>query len=216
MLKTTLENDGYVFLKEFMPDCSTQELIKHLEEYERLESISKVHLLTPKKKVESKPNTYSGMYGYGEFPMHTDLAHWPAPPRYILLRCVKGNSRVSTKLIDGKIVIDAIGQRLLERSLVKPRRPHKGKFNLMRLFQTGSTDLLRWDTKFIVPASPAGLLGVTAMKEKLESISSNNIILEKMFDTLLIDNWRMLHGRTSLPNIDEHREVERVYLGEKV
>lgn len=34
----------------------------------------------------SGPNTYSGLFGLEEFPLHTDLAHWHSPPRYILLR----------------------------------------------------------------------------------------------------------------------------------
>jgi len=31
-------------------------------------------------------NSMSGLFGLGEFPPHTDVAHWHTPARYVLLR----------------------------------------------------------------------------------------------------------------------------------
>lgn len=215
MLKNIVAREGYVFFNEYMTNMTTPELVQYLEIETHLESVSAVHRLTPQRKDESTPNTYSGQYGYNEFPMHTDLAHWSKPPRYLLLRCIQGNNQVSTKLLDGNNIVNAVGARVLERALVKPRRPLKGKLSLMRIFQPGTPSLIRWDKKFIVPASPAGEVGVDRVVDKLKELNTSNIVLEKMFDTLLIDNWRMLHGRSSLPDGSDNRIIERVYLGEK-
>ena len=33
-------------------------------------------------------------------------------------------------------------------------------------------------------------------------------------DTLIVDNWRFLHGRSCVPAVDVNRRIERVYLSE--
>lgn len=215
MVRDSLVRNGYVFLNEYMVGKSTRDFVRHLAEQESLESISEVHRLTPIKRAESTPNTYSGQYGCCEFPLHTDLAHWARPPRYILLRCVRGDPQVSTNLLDGKKIVNTLGARVLERALVKPRRRLNGKFRLMRILQSSPLSLLRWDNTFIVPASPAGEFGVAAMHKELKNVSWDKITLEKASDTLLIDNWRMLHGRSDVPDGSDDRIVERVYLGER-
>jgi hypothetical protein len=214
-LKNILVKDGYVFLNKYMLNKTTSELVESLETKEDLEPISKIHHLTPKTKAESTPNTYSGQYGRHDFPMHTDLAHWPKPPRYLLLRCIQGNNQVSTRLLDGNKIVNKLGTRVLERALVKPRRPINGKIRLMRIFQSGTPSLFRWDETFIVPASPAGSIGVSAVINALKETNITNVVLENTSDTLLIDNWRMLHGRSAIPDGGDGRIIERVYLGDK-
>src|ERR1700756_5529428 len=50
--------------------------------------------------IGSKPlNTYGGNYGLGDLPLHTDLAHWHRPPRYVLLRAIRGSTLVSTRVL---------------------------------------------------------------------------------------------------------------------
>lgn len=215
ILKDFLVKDGYVFLNEYMKNKTTLELVRYLEKIENFEQMSNVHHLVPKKETESTPNTYSGQYGYNDFPMHTDLAHWSRPPRYLLLRCIQGNNQVSTKLLDGNIILNSVGERILERALVKPRRPLKGQLRLIRIFHPGTPSLIRWDDTYIVPASPAGEAGVEAMNNKLKELKNDNIFLKEMSDTLLIDNWRMLHGRSAIPISSDERIIERVYFGDK-
>ena len=215
LLKDILVKDGYVFLNKYMLNKTTSELVQYLEAKEGMKPTSKIHRLTPKSKAESTPNTYSGQYGRHEFPMHTDLAHWFRPPRYLLLRCVQGNDEVSTKLLDGNKIVSSLGARVLERALVKPRRLIKGKLRLMRIFQSGTPSLFRWDKTYIVPASPAGEVGITAVINTLKEKNMVKVILENKTDTLLIDNWRMLHGRSAIPDGSDHRIIERVYLGDR-
>lgn len=197
-LKGLLRRDGYVFLREYMKNSTAEEFLRYFKENEGLEQASDIHKLVPAKMKDSTPNTYSGQYGYNDFPMHTDLAHWARPPRYILLRCIKGCSSVSTKLLDGNELVSDLGVRRLERTLVKPRRPINEKVSLMRVFQSGTPSLFRWDDAFIVPASPAGKAGVTSIKLKIEELDKKHVYLHQLADTLVLDNWRMLHGRSKI------------------
>lgn len=215
-LKGLLKRDGYVFLREYMKHFTTEEFLRHFKESEGLEQASNIHKLVPAKMKDSTPNTYSGQYGYNDFPMHTDLAHWARPPRYILLRCIKGCSSVATKLLDGNELVGDLGKRTLERTLVKPRRPINGEIPLMRVFQSGTPSLFRWDNTFIVPASPAGKDGVFSIKLKIEEADKKHVYLHQKADSLVIDNWRMLHGRSKITDGYEDRIIERVYLEDKI
>ena len=173
-----------------------------------------VHVLRPLANSRSTPNTYSGRYGFGRFPFHTDFAHWPRPPRYILLRCVKGYAEVTTDLIDGHSVTRAIGQKQLFRSLVRPRRPLEGRLPILRLWEPvdARESLLRWDEEYLRPASTAGQVGIAAIAQAIAKTGVTSISLAEPGDALLIDNWRILHSRSAVPPSCVQRIIERVYL----
>jgi hypothetical protein len=41
----------------------------------------------------SKSNvSLSSLYGYNEFPFHTDVAYWPAPAKYLAFYCINPGS----------------------------------------------------------------------------------------------------------------------------
>jgi hypothetical protein len=73
--------------------------------------------------------------------------------------------------------------------------------------------LLRWDERFIVPASTMGESGMAQMKRVLQEVKAHEVCLSAPGDTLLINNWRMLHGRSSVPEECTDRILERAYLG---
>ena len=98
-------------------------------------------------------------------------------------------------LIDGAEIIENVGPIVLSRAIVRPRRRVEGIFPLLRIYDRKEhQSLLRWDEVFIRPASRAGEIGV---EECLDQSSPIRIPLAKRGDTLIIDNWRMLHGRST-------------------
>lgn len=88
--------------------------------------IPTVQTLQPRRVTESPRNQYSGEYGLGEFPLHTDLAHWARPPRYFALRCRIGSSAVVTRLLPSSAIESALGKATLRRAVVRSRRPPRG------------------------------------------------------------------------------------------
>ncbi len=170
-----------------------------------------LHRLTPASANRRGPNSYSGLYGLGAFPLHTDLAHYRLPPRYFVLRCRVPGSGVGTTLLDSTGIVASIGASLLSRGLVQPRRPRAGIRPLLRLFDP-AVRLFRWDIEFIRPASDAGAEAVAAVGAALARLEPVEIQLDHPGDMLVIDNWRILHGRTAVPPSGTGRCVERVYL----
>ena len=164
-------------------------------------------------RAAATPNTYSGIYGLRSFPFHTDLAHWRVPPRYLLLRCVRGYAEVPTLLLDGQDLIDTATSDLLARAIFIPRRPRGGTLTLLRLCEhVEQTVRFRWDAVFLKPASKVGDVADKLVRTWLAETTPISTKLTQAGDTLLIDNWRVLHARSPIPSGCEDRKIERIYL----
>lgn len=215
-LRQQLEEQGFAFVAKHAPDRSAPEIAEEIGQIACLPNVGSFQTLTPKQEHESGPNTYSGNFGLGAFPLHSDLAHWHEPPRYLVLRCVAGAPDVFTSVVNVKCVISEIGELALSRALVIPRRPTQQSNCLLRLLtkHESGTDIFRWDEMFIKPASKSSSEIFKCVSQFLRDANLKKIVLENHGDTLIVDNWRMLHGRSPVPNDSIKRHIERVYLKE--
>lgn len=213
-LRSPIERDGYVFLSRFRPELTGAEALSEFGQLVALGTGGPVHRLVPKDVTSAPPNTYSGMFGLDAFPLHTDLAHWYLPPRYFALRCIIGYDSVETWLADGRDVTETVGADVLEQAIMQSRRPLNGNRHLIRVFEQlrDGTSLLRWDETFIRPASPAGVLGSDFFRQALRRSEPTKVRLSQLGDTLVLDNWRMLHGRSNVPSGCVNRIIERAYM----
>jgi hypothetical protein len=212
-IRDQIRKSGYVFFSSHRPNDSivgiSEDIGRPMEPWED----GLVQTLVPRS--EAAPNSYSGIYGLNRFPFHSDLAHWRTPPRYLLLRCVTGYADIPTLLIDGHDLIDAVTLDLLGRAIFKPRRPRDGSVSLLRLCEPIADDVrIRWDEVFLKPASKIGEVANLRVREWLSTCKPTALSLAEPHDTLLIDNWRMLHARSSILPGRENRAIERVYLEE--
>lgn len=210
-LKGDIARDGYTFMRAYCPGIDALAVANALGQPLEPWEGGTVQDLIPRPS--STPNTYSGSYGLGCFPFHTDLAHWRIPPRYLLLRCLTGYADVPTLLLDGKDIFDAVTLDILTRAIFKPRRPRNGRLGLLRLYEpTSEGYCFRWDELFLKPASRIGDIASQRVKEQLIKSEPLRIALTQVGDTLIIDNWRMLHARSPIPAEREDRRVQRIYL----
>jgi hypothetical protein len=212
-IRKAVAERGFVLLRQLAPELETIEAMERLGTIVQATSLPSIQTLKP--KVTAEPNTYSGNYGLGEFPLHSDLAHWTVPPQYLGLRCLSGIAGVHTKLLDGNDLIDGIGSLRLQRTLVQPRRLLARGRPLLRLLDESNVGrILRWDDIFVVPATPSSAITVKDIQQFLASACVQRIELILRGDTLIVDNWRMLHGRSSISPSSVSRHLERVYFGD--
>ena len=209
--------DGYAFLRRFEPRLTSREAFQALGLVDEVEGLRPVQTLTPQHIYDAPPNTYSGNFGVAEFPLHSDLAHWAIPPRYLALRCVCGSQVVSTRLLDGRELISALTPELLQMTLVQPRRPLRNGKQLLRILErSGTLNLwrIRWDSVYLKPANEFASNVVSKCFAVLSAARAQEIFLREPGDTLLIDNWRYLHGRSAVtaPEI-QLRTIDRAYMG---
>lgn len=210
-----LATDGHVFLPQFVPELPPLNAVSLLGCIDTVEGLAKVQLLTPRLITASTPNTYSGNFGTGEFPLHTDLAHWAVPPRYIALRCLSGTNTVSTSVLDSLGVVQTVGSETMRMAIVQPRRPLRNGKHLLRLLERPAgvhSDRIRWDTIFLKPSNAFAAATVTSISVALHHAQPVQFILRKPGDTLVLDNWRVLHGRSSVSADEFQRVIARAYL----
>lgn len=210
-IRDELRKVGYIFFSSHRPNDSIVEIAEHFGKPLVLWENGLVQTLVP--RTEAAPNSYSGIYGLDRFPFHSDLAHWRTPPRYLLLRCITGFADVPTLMIDGHDLIDAVTLDILGRAIFKPRRPRDGSVSLLRLCEpVDDVVRVRWDEVFLKPASRIGEVADLRVREWLSTCTPTALSLAETHDTLLIDNWRMLHARPPILPGRETRAIERVYL----
>ena len=212
-IKDAITRKGYVFVHEYCLGKDTPTVAASLGKPMTPWNGRLVQELVP--RATSTPNTYSGLYGLNRFPFHTDLANWRLPPRYLLLRCLRGYADVPTLLLDGQTLAERVTLNILARAVFKPRRPRDGAIVLLRLCEAVDDGYrLRWDPVFLKPASKIGDLADQQVREYLADSEPLSVSLARLGDTLLIDNWRMLHARSPIPAGRNERRIERIYLEE--
>lgn len=215
-LAQAVATNGYALIPCHRPDLSTVEAISLIGTPLTLAGFSTVQKLRPHPASAAAPNTYSGNFGLGEFPMHTDLAHWAIPPRFLVLRCIQGASEVATGVIDGKVLIEDLGNTTLRRTLVQPRRPLGNGKQLLRLLDRlddYDVPVLRWDSIYLHPASASSKATFDLVSKYINSMTKSEAVLLNRGDTLVIDNWRMIHRRSPVPAKATNRHIDRVYVG---
>jgi hypothetical protein len=216
----TMRQEGFWFRKHLYPGLPTIQIAQELGRIVRVDemipsfAIETVQALRPRTVAEASKNRYSGHFGLGKFPLHTDLAHWALPPRYLFLRCVVGSADVSTNVLRSDTVIAPVGTSILEKALLSARARYGYSGLLRALCQRGDTRVFRWDPLFLKPANKYGQVLATIMLGSEWDAVVKSIVLEQAGDSILIDNWQMLHGRSQIPLQSRDRHIDRIYLSE--
>jgi len=211
-IKSALDAQGYVALRAWRPGVPADVLAAEIGPVERIRGIPLVQVLTSKPREASSPNLYSGNFGWDMFPLHTDLAHWFVPPRYFMLRCVQGDPRALTALVPWSQALNEISETDIALARFRPRKSVRGRIHLLPFqHELGGTVLHRWDSVFLVPDNDAARRVARVLTGRQEEGTRH--ALEKAGDTLIVDNWRVLHGRSAVA-ADSRRMIERVYIRE--
>ncbi|MBB1270916.1 TauD/TfdA family dioxygenase [Shewanella sp. SR44-3] len=211
-MRQDLIERGYVSFQSDSKE-SMLEVAQRIGNVFKVPTMPLIQTLTPRLKENELDNTYSGNFGVNEFPFHTDLAHWYVPPRYLFLRSVVPVADVETKLIDSNDICDGIDACVLSRAHFKPRKKLDRTANLLKVKQDG---MFRWDSIFIEPANSVAKELRQQIQVSLSSAKYISMYLAEKGDCLLIDNWRMLHGRSVVSTKSMDRIIERVYFEEVI
>ena len=198
-----MHEQGYAFISKLKPECSTELLVKQIgslvkvSDYRGYEKIPDIQILKPRKAKENIQNQYSGHFGLNDFPLHTDLAHWLCPPRYIFLRCLHGSELVATSIIRNNFLLESLGENTIKKAVVRPRKRSMGAVNCVLLvffFKSGMKGI-RWDSLFLVPMNNSSTVIGNLVVSKAINKNVHHEYLVNTGDTVIIDNWAMLHGR---------------------
>jgi len=161
--------------------------------------------LEPEDTASAQRNSLSSRHGKGAFPLHTDCAFWPTPPKYLLLRSSTDAQGVPTRVAQGDWTDNHLN--LLERARTAIFKVVNGRQSF--LSSIADQGFLRFDRDCMIAASNNS----HSLFEDLESAIPDS----KIFDVgwskelcLVLDNWRMLHGRASCDTADPGRVLHRI------
>lgn len=169
-----------------------------------------VSVLRPTEASESRPNSLSASYSTGSFPFHVDTAHWVVPCRYIVLGCFDpGEGGRRTLLLDTKTLPLTSEQRQLLVST--PLRVVNGRQSFFSTIAKRGRKFLRYDPGCMhaTTADGAQALAVFAAGAWPEYLTD---ICWRKGNVLVIDNWRVLHGRSEASVSDPRRTLMRIYV----
>jgi hypothetical protein len=171
-----------------------------------------VKLLTPRLSTDSRPQTLSAVYGRGEFPLHTDTAFWPVPSRYLIFRAI-GDLRRPTTILGVGELLQGLGiefQNIAERSIWSVRTP-QAAFYCSMTFMVGSDRCWRFDSRCMFPVNKHAAQVLEIVGSRMSDIRNVEVNWSAGIG-LVLDNWRVLHGRGPMPVGETSRILERVYV----
>lgn len=149
--------------------------------------------LRPVDRFNAHPRSLSALYGTDQFPFHVELGHRRRPCRYILLGCIEpGAPSSATLLMDWtQLVFDEQEYALLEHAPVLVRT---GRRSFYSTILPKGREFLRFDPGCMEAVDRRGRQAIELVRNRLAS-ADVQIQDWRKGDMLLIDNWRLLHGR---------------------
>lgn len=166
--------------------------------------------IRPQAIQDAPPNTLSSTYGDGAFPFHTDCAHWPRPPRYLVLYCVDpGSGGRETHLVSPSAAIDNDERRVLRRALWRVRGIRQ-PFLARVLDGVCGDEFFRYDLECMAP------IGNHSKSTDLFSVLLGECPVQRIDwepgKYLIVDNWKLLHARGPAQASDRDRLHWRILL----
>lgn len=166
-----------------------------------------IERLVPQEREQVKLPSLSSTHGTGRFPFHMDMAHRVVPCRYIILGCeFAPETSASTILLDKrKLSFTGEEMQCLKNGtfLVK-----NGRNSFYSSMIDRQQNYLRWDPGCMIPKDEFARLAVRAVEREIDTAVNFNISW-RTGSLLVIDNWRMLHGRADCARGNSHRILLR-------
>ena len=167
-------------------------------------------ILTPATAMVARPNSLSSRFSCGEFELHTDTAHWVTPCRYILLACVDpgGGGRPTLVLDTKRLPLTPSQLELLNTS---PVRITNGRSSFFSTILSQGREFVRFDEGCMTGPTTNASAALQVLKKK-NWLGQVEEFQWRPGVGLVIDNWRILHGRGLAVTEDPSRKLLRISL----
>ena len=156
-------------------------------------------VVRPQTSDAAHPRSLSAQYGLNALPFHVELCHRPRPCRYLLLGCIEpGSPSAVTTLLDWRgLAFSSDEVQLLEGAPILVRT---GRRSFYSTILPPGRAFLRYDPGCLEAVDERGRCALELLERRL-ALSVPDTHEWRYADILIIDNWRVLHGRgPSEPN----------------
>jgi Taurine catabolism dioxygenase TauD, TfdA family len=210
-----LDRDGWCYLPAF--SGSHDEILRHLGRVipNRRNGADFLDLI-PYATAAAPRKSMSSIVGLAEQPMHTDRAHSPYPPRFVVLQCLDSGEEACPTLIGRANETAIFSQRARFLTYIQWVF-HDGvnaPFYAPIAERSDGRMRLRFDPYCMRSASFAKA-DVAAAESFIKANSERSIIQWSSGSLLIIDNWQSLHARGPGSEKALSRRLRRWYIGEQ-
>lgn len=152
-------------------------------------------MVQPHATEDAHPRSLSARYGLGALPFHTELSHRAKPCRYLLLGCIDpGSTAAATMLLDWQTLgFSPKEVELLEGTPVLVRN---GRRSFYSTILAPGAAFLRYDPGCLEAVDERSRKALAIVEDRIADAPSEAHHW-RQGDILIIDNWRVLHGRSS-------------------
>jgi len=212
----TLEKEGWVLLQSAIGEDAEESIItlaralgKPIPSRPRNELIDK---LQPVPASSARSFSLSRRHGAGAFPFHTDTAHWRTPARFIVIGCVNpgAGGRATLLIRMNDLGLDKQDKELLNSGVFLVRN---GRASWYSTVLCRDQPFVRFDPACMIAATPLGD-SASLMLQKRCAVCQPIRIKWRKDDVLIIDNWKLLHGRESAVS-DYDRVLLRILVSDQ-
>jgi hypothetical protein len=150
--------------------------------------------IIPRNERDAEARSLSALYGLNELPMHIDTAHYVRPARFLLIGCVDpGSSQAKTRLLDTRKLEFTSDQLALLHSA--PLLVRSGRNSFYTTILDRIRPYFRYDPGCMEAIDCRGEVAMATMHA---AVAESPVEFHdwRAGEILMIDNWRMLHGRT--------------------
>lgn len=164
--------------------------------------------LLPTETNGAKPRSLSKLHDVGELPLHNDTAHWLSPCRYVMLACVSpGSGSRPTLLLDTRrLPLDEHQISLFQST---PLRVTNGRNSFFSTILSKARPFVRFDPGCMTATTPDGAEALAVLSRH----TWPDFIETVHWDAgtvVVVDNWRVLHGRGHADCPDPDRKLLRI------
>jgi len=152
-----------------------------------------VEHVIPQAEEVAYAGSLSSVYGLNAIPLHTDTAHWPTPCRYLVIACAEtGPMPAPTVLLDSRCV--ALSDYEMTACQCAPFLIRNGRRSFYGAIKESGREFIRFDQGCMSPLSLQGQAAMLAFSAEHHEYALHSHDW-KPGEILIIDNWRVLHGR---------------------
>ncbi len=151
-----------------------------------------VDRLVPMPTEIARSQSLSARFGSGAFPLHTDGAYLRRPPRLLVLYCVRDTERRPTRLL--RWDLDPPSAGLLSKLHRETYWFQNGRHSFLDTIVAPQRGFVRFDSGCMIPATRQASATLVELSTRLSARPCDDVHwVDGM--ALIIDNWRVLHGR---------------------
>ena len=162
--------------------------------------------LVPIKKSEAHRQSLSANFGIGDFPFHTDGAYFKIPPRFIIMRYLKGIQNPTPTILCDLNQINSDDKENLKHCIWKVKSRNN---DFLSTILSDDEAYYRYDKCVMTPVISKNQNGL--FFESLIAELPKTQINWTINKAVIIDNWTYLHTRPKVSGQEiNNRTIQRI------